>query len=192
MSTMTIADANDVREHLTAGKTVQQVADLTGLPRSAVLGVIKNTKGWLHDTTRDVAYRPADEKQDPAEPAALGKAPVDELLTGAVDVDDKAVQRELRKTTEQIARLRQVVTAAQERTAAAREVAVLERRLAEAKARLKNATGRRPPGGDSPAPQASDGEVRAWAAKAGVECNAQGRVPKRVREQYNAAHQGAR
>lgn len=191
MSTMTIADADRVRQLLTAEKTVQQVADLTGLPRAAVLGVLKNTKGWLHDTTRDVAYRPADEEEEkPAEPVPLGKAPVGELLAGAVDLDDPAVQRELRKTTEQIAKLRETVTGSLERTAAAREVAVLERKLAEARARLKNAGGRRGAAKGGPAVEATDSEVRAWAKGAGVECNPQGRVPKKVREQYVAAHGG--
>lgn len=191
MTTMTATDADRVRQLLATGKTVQQVSDLTSLPRGAVLGVIKNTKGWLHDMTRDVATRPADDtdKPRPADPTPLGKAPVAELLTRAVDIDDKTVQRELRKTSEQIARLRQAVTAAEERAAAAREVAVLERRLAEAKARLKTATGRRTTPADSgPAAHASDSEVRAWAKDNGIDCNPQGRVPRSVREQYNAAH----
>lgn len=180
LSTITAADADRVREYLATGKTVQQVSELAGLPRMAVLSVIKNTKGWLHDRERDTVIRPA---VTDATPDGLGNAPVEDLIAGAAGIKDKAVQRELGKTVEQVARLRQAVISSVERTTAAREVADLERRLAEAKARLKNAQGRRAAGA-----RATDAEVRAWAAERGVECNPHGRVPNRVRDQYEAAH----
>lgn len=179
MSTITTADADRVREYLTAGRTVQQVADVTGLPRSAVLAVIKNTRGWLHDTDRDVAIQPA----LPDAPDAA-KATVDELLGLAAGIDDKAVARELRKAVDQIARLREVVTTAAQRVEAAREIAVLERRLAEAKASLKGTRRTSAPA----AVGASDAEIRAWAKREGVECRPVGRLPAAIREQYDAAH----
>ncbi|WP_165964225.1 histone-like nucleoid-structuring protein Lsr2 [Actinomadura sp. KC216] len=184
MSTMTGADAERVRDYLAGGKTVQNVADMTGLPRSAVLGVIKNTKGWLHDTTHDVAVQPRLADAD------LATAPIPELLKAAGDIDDKSVQRELDKANEQIARLREAAVAAVERIAAAREVAVLERRLAEAKARLKSAAGGRGTGRKDPAPTGGPTakEIRAWAKKNGVDCPDRGKIPGPVREQYAAAH----
>jgi hypothetical protein len=205
MSTATTTDLARVRQLLAAGKTVQQVADLTTWPRPRVVAVITATKGWLHDSDKDVAYEPdrpgmpprlpdgaptdpAPEPKADSKPARLSDAPVAQLLAGAVDIDDKAVQAQLRKTTEQIARLRQLVTAAEERTAAAREIAVLERRLAEAKARLKTAGGRRTSTAPARAGEPTAKEIRAWAKENGIACNAKGHIPASVREQYDAAH----
>lgn len=190
MTTPTTTDPTRIRQLLAAGKTVQQVSDLTSLPRTAVLAVIKNTRGWLHDTTRDTIFRSGDTEPatEKPHPAPLGKAPVAELLTGAVDLDDKTVQRELRKTTDQIARLREAVTTAEERAAAAREVAVLERRLAEAKARLKATSPRRTTTTGSGGGEPTARDIRAWAKENNVACNAKGHVPAHVRAQYDAAH----
>jgi hypothetical protein len=212
MTTPAHADTTRVRQLLATGKTVQQVADLTTWPRQRVVAVINGTKGWLHDSDKDVAYQPdrpgmapqlpdgtpptvPDPGPEPApnaetKPARLADAPVGQLLAGAVDIDDKTVQTQLRKTTEHIARLRQVVTGVEERTAAAREVAELERRLAEARARLKTAGGRRITAGPASGTGPTAKEIRAWAKDNGIACNAKGHIPAHVREQYDAAHGG--
>ncbi|TDD77715.1 Lsr2 family DNA-binding protein [Actinomadura rubrisoli] len=199
-------DAGRIRELLVTGKKVQQVADLTGWPRQSVIAVITATKGWLLDQEKDTVYQPGNAGMTPQLPGTaptpperdqapradvpLGDAPVAELLAGAADIDDKAVQRELGKATDAIARLRQVVASAQERIAAVREIAVLERQLAEAKARAKNAGVRRasPAAGTAPRVRASNAEIRAWAAENGIEVASTGKIARSVIEQYDAAH----
>lgn len=119
---------------------------------------------------------------------------VEQLLRKA----EKSTKQRTRKMAEKarilLAELNQAVTA-EEREAKARkaaeeerawlqaEVDKLEKQLAEKKAALRGK-----PTTTAPKPSTSDNQtIRAWAAAAGIDCPARGRIPANVREQYDAA-----
>lgn len=135
----------------------------------------------------------------PAPSTRVSVADVTELITRASDMDDKAVQRELTRVTEALTRLRTAITVVDEcaeqerqRQAVLDEVARLEAELAAAKARAKELGGKRTTAAKAPVKtsEASPKDIRAWAARAGVECNAHGRVRQDVVDQYEAANGG--
>lgn len=211
------ASADRVRGLLEAGHTVEQVATATGWPRQRIVALINGWKGWLHHHGRDVAYQPGSQparqaaapkptapaRVQPTAPrptvpvsANLSVATTAELITRAADMDDKAVQRELTRLTEALARLRSAVAGVdaraeeeRKRQAAVEEIGRLEKELADAKARAKELGGKRTtkPSPAAAATGATPKQVRAWAAANGVECNSHGRVPQGVVDQYLAA-----
>lgn len=72
------------------------------------------------------------------------------------------------------------------------EVERLERQLAEAKAKLRGPARAAAVAVVTPNQAgASAKDIRSWAASAGVDCPAVGKVPQRVVDAYLAAHQGA-
>lgn len=212
------ASADRVKGLLEAGHTVEQVATATGWPRQRIVALINGWKGWLHHHGRDVAYQPGSRPvrqaaaptptapataqppaPKPAAPASasLSVATTAELITRAAGMDDKAVQRELTRVTEALARLRTAVAGVdaraeedRKRQAAVEEIERLEAELADARARAKELGGKRT---TKPSPAAAatgptPKQVRAWAAENGVECNSHGRVPQGVVDQYLAAN----
>jgi hypothetical protein len=77
--------------------------------------------------------------------------------------------------------------AEQERAWLQAEVDKLEKQLAEKKTALKTTASRGKPA-TAPKHSTSDSQaIRAWAAEAGIDCPARGRIPGRVRELYEAA-----
>ncbi|GAA2092439.1 Lsr2 family DNA-binding protein [Actinomadura alba] len=206
------ASAERVKELLEGGRTVADIATKTGWPRQRILALINGWKGWLHNHTTDIAYRP-DARPAPtagrgptlpisprAEVVQPHRDSATELMARATYMtDEKVVQRELTRVTEALARLRTAVTDVdqraereKERKAAQERVETLERELAEARARAKELGGKRP--GTTPAAAvdgASPKQIRAWAKGAGIACNAQGKIRRDVVDAYNAAHGGA-
>lgn len=217
------APADRVKQLLAAGKTTQQTADLTGWPRARVVALVQAVHGWLIDPKTDTVYQPGNAGMTPRlpdgiQPAAIdlditpkgsattGKGTVDELLARAAQLDDKAVQRQLTKTTEALAALREAVRTVSARVAAeqARQAEIDEARaaveaaeklLAEAKARAKELGLKKKPTATA-APTSAPGEpsckdIRAWARDAGVPCSPVGRIPADVRAEYDRAHGAA-
>lgn len=216
------ADAQRILQLLASGRTTQQVADLTSWPRARVVALINGHKGWLLDHERDTVYQPGNKGMVPqlpegveparvdidieAKPAPRRTGSVDELLASAAGLDDKTVQRELRKVTEALVKLRTAVSTIQQRAEqdAARQeeirvltatIEVLEGQLAKNKARARELGIKRPAtAAKAPAPaRAADvgpKVVRAWAAERGIECSPYGKVPQPIVDQYQAAHAG--
>lgn len=170
------------------------------------------------DPEPEPALKPAPPKPTPPKPAPPKPAPpkrpqaptptpavrlsvatVAELVTRAADMDDKAVQRELTRVTDALARLRAAVGTVDDRAEQERqrkavldEVAQLEEQLAAAKARAKELAGGKgttPKGASRPDREKSKA-IRAWAAEHGVECSDRGKIPQRVVDQYEAANGG--
>lgn len=121
------------------------------------------------------------------------------LINTAKGHPSKRIQNAADKLLDDIGRLRDLIKADEQKHAAAREAAAvkaaaraeverLERQLAEAKAKLRGTPVKSPV--SSGAVEVIAADVRAWAAANGVECPAKGIVPGRVREAYDAAHQG--
>lgn len=207
------ADRESVLQLLAAGKTVQLAADALSLPRPAVMRVIQSTKGWMHDPDRDTVYEVGRRGMAPQLPEGVSPAEqpvhtISDLISRARRLDDKAVQRALKKALDAIAQLRQAVGVTEEKLAEAREreqarktalaeVEELEAKLAAAKTRARELGVRRsrtaapasPAGYDRPDPDPK--KVRAWCKERGIEVNEMGRVPRRVTEQYLAETAGA-
>lgn len=156
------------------------------------------TADRLKDATA-VEPRPAPGPRVTSTPAAGGGTPAAADTTArildAAKASDKARTRRLgEKITEQLEQLRTLVAEEQaERRAAAEkaaQAAANAKRIAELEAELAKLTGKPVRSAkSSPTTATSDSKaIRAWAAKAGVQCPAVGRVPQAVRDQYDAAH----
>lgn len=163
--------------------------------------------------TAELAVEPA------VEPAAASLAPVPEsapltkpdeirvLLNTAKDLtSSKRIQRQTEKVFDEIARLRELVSAEQakaeavaaekaERDAARAEVTRLEEQLRQAKARLRGTTTLKTTTKDGASTVSTEPpakEIRAWAVQQpDLTCPATGRIPATVRAAYDAAHQTA-
>lgn len=160
---------------------------------------------------RRAAASPAATSSAPVAGAPAVHARDDEirvLLNTAKASDSKRIQNLANRIFDDVARLRDALTeqqhkaaskaaakAAKDKTRA--EIQRLEAQLREARAKLRGgtaspaSTSRRmaPSSGSSggvAGPSAK--EIRTWAADAGVECSASGRIPADVRAAYDAAH----
>jgi hypothetical protein len=217
------ANRERVLRMLAAGKTVQFAADALSIRRQDVMRVVQSTKGWLHDRDRDTVYEAgrrgmAPQLPDGISPAVTETGPearldrrhsandnamstISDLIGRARQLDDKAVQRELKKTLDAIAHLRrtvdrteQKVTAAREReqarAAARAEIEELQSKLAAAKTRARELSARGSAAAGQRRADPDPKKVRAWAKEHGVEVNEMGRVPRRINEQYLAATGG--
>ena len=203
-------------KHLASGKSLDAVAAIVSLSRETVLDIAshhgypkpgslakaaemlaakvdaENTIPVERDTPRVV---PTHSVSSGATPKPLGDA-LATLINEGKAHPAKRIQAAANKVLDDIARLRTLIAedaeknaerrkAETEKKAARAEVEKLEAQLREAKAKLRGSTPAAAPSGDGPSAK----EVRAWAAKAGVECTATGRVPQSVRDAYDAAHQ---
>lgn len=141
------ADRKRVEQLLREGRTVQQVADLSGLPRAGILDMVRRA-GWRFYSSTDTVLIPSGEGGDgeeapTASQAALTPVSVDRLLAEARQIDVPALQQKLQRAQDAIGRLRQAVTDHKERVALEQEIAELEARLANARARLRAKRSRR-------------------------------------------------
>jgi hypothetical protein len=135
------------------------------------------------------------------------------LNTAKTLTSSRRIERQMEKVLNEIARLRELVTAEQakaeaaaaekaeraaERQAARVEIQRLEEQLRQAKARLRGATPPKtaPAAASTSRPTVagdpSAKEIRAWARQQpDLTCPATGRIPATVRTAYDAAHQTA-
>ena len=210
------ATAEDIRQHLAEGKTVQEVADLTDWPHPRIIAVINGWPGYLYDRASDKAVRPG----RPPQSAALAPAPAQVPTPAAVparhpakeptgpseestrallalirsirrEMDgygDPAVSRELERARAALDRLEEALTTGQERREAEAAVARARQELAAAEARLKAAKSGRPKPTPAAAAEPTTKEIRAWCADNDIECPSYGRIPASVRARYDAAH----
>lgn len=208
-------DTEEVLRLLAAGKTVQFVSDSTSLPRPNILRLIQKTKGWLHDPERDTVYAPGQKGMVPQLPDGVSPtapearpepAPdrqehddtIDGLILRARQLDDKTVERQLKRTLEAIARLSKTVSLteheitkqreqAEAKKAALARIQDLERELANARAQARQLGARHPL--KARPTTARDGvtpaQYREWAAVNGFEVKSHGRIPQTVVDAYH-------
>jgi hypothetical protein len=205
----TNADVEEITEALLDGRTVKDVAQAYDWPRQRVTALISRTDGWSLDPRADMVVigshhdEPATTAVDLADHDQADELPDEEPGAGAVDLsgleellrraeasDTAATRAAGEKARAAVEDLQQRVNTEAAEKQIRDEIAALEEQLAARQARLKEirpkATARRP-AGDGPTPK----EVRAWAAKQGINCSAHGRVPDAIVEQYLAAKAGA-
>lgn len=123
------------------------------------------------------------------------------LINTAKGIDNKRIHRQLEKFLDAGTTLQKLVDDHQaavkarndkerEQAAAKAQIKLLEQQLRAAREALHGPKKPRPtktPGevGDGPTAK----EIRAWAARKGIDCASHGRVPAEVRAAYDAAHQ---
>lgn len=127
----------------------------------------------------------------PSMPIVAVRPAVRDLLDEAEATGDRYLVVRVQKVRSLLEEIRERLSEAREVAEARAEVARLEAELAAAKARLK---GGRAPVSAPPGPESrianhdepSSATLRAWAAERGIDCPGVGRVPKAVREAWQA------
>ncbi|MGA4995919.1 Lsr2 family DNA-binding protein [Nonomuraea bangladeshensis] len=205
-------------ELLTQGHDAKDAATATGVPLGRLVSLARQQGWAIHPTTQRATDASRDDftpvlppklqalsaqfvarprvVADPDEP---DQQPYDatDLLADAADCDDRQVQAALDRARKALDKLHVVYTrvedereAAAQREAAKRaaadRVAELEQQLAAARERAKalGATTKRTSSGD----RSRDRVIRAWAKSQGLDIGDFGRIPGRIRDQYDAAH----
>lgn len=196
---------------LANGRTIAETEKETGLPAGAVRALVNGQRGWLVGEDGRV-YDPnqpggkvklpegAQGTQDkPGRRAAPPGGSVDELLAQAAELDDKTAQTLLKKTNDQLAKLRARVDEvrawqeaeaqrAADLAAAERKIQELQAQLAEARARVKELGGKPSRPRSSAGPGRDWAAIREWARANGIDVPSRGRVPAAVVAKYDAAH----
>jgi len=193
---------------LAQGRTIAEAAEETGLPASAVRALANGQRGWLIDqhgrvydpNQPDGKVKLPDGVRDvQGKPARRRTTSVDELLAQAAELDDKTVQTLLKKTQDQLAKLRARVgevrawqeaeaQRAADLAAAERKIQELQAQLAEARARVKELGGKPSRPRSSAGPGRDWAAIREWARANGIDVPSRGRVPAAVVAEYAAAH----
>jgi len=74
--------ADDIKRQLVlAGRTVQQVSDVTGWPRQRITAIINGVKGWMLDPSTDTVYQPDSKGMAAQLPEGVDPAPSKPVLT---------------------------------------------------------------------------------------------------------------
>lgn len=193
---------------LANGRTIAETEKETGLPAGAVRALVNGQRGWLVGEDGRVydPNQPDGKVKLPdgvrgvqGKPARRRTTSVDELLAQAAELDDKTVQTLLKKTQDQLAKLRARVgevrawqeaeaQRAADLAAAERKIQELQAQLAEARARVKELGGKPSRPRSSAGPGRDWAAIREWARANGIDVPPRGRVPAAVVAKYDAAH----
>lgn len=194
---MTTLDEARVLEHMTNGQTVTWLLSASGWTLDQIKafahlhGFGVNSASGRFQRVAKPKPAPAGVVRHPADARPAHRDLIDEGKASSVArVQRAAVKAEVALKT--LADLLDATRAAEaERAAKAEAEAKRLARIAEIKAELAALTGRRAAAATAVvAPKqagASARDIRAWAASAGVDCPAKGKVPQRVVDQFLAA-----
>lgn len=197
------ADERTVLQRYADGKKPAEIVIETGLPRELVVNTVADLAGYNPDRARQLLNgadgRPLPPAVDvfPAPPS--GDETVQELFDRGERSFDAGIRSRAKRLRAKVNALAADLAAvadeqaridadAERRRVAQDRVDALKRQLAEAMADLQ---GGAPPAAKparSAAASSPTKEIRAWAARNGVECPGFGRVPKTVIAAWEAAH----
>lgn len=191
-------DAARVLKLLAAGMTTQEAADASSWPRERVTALARGQKGWLLHPDTDRVYEPGRNTVTlPAGVAELADQHLPfELLARAEASNDPQLRRLAATVRDAMREIPERLANAREAAALAAEIRQLKKQLAAKEARYCELTGEQAP--TPPAAPASRRVkvktkrpgIRAWAASQGLDCPANGRIPKAVETAYDEAHGG--
>ncbi|TYB50255.1 hypothetical protein FXF51_56875 [Nonomuraea sp. PA05] len=181
---------------LAAGKTTREVADASSWPRDRVAALARAQKGWLLDTDTDRVYDPDGGPVTlPADVAQLADTHLPYELVARAEASADPHLRKLAATVRAaLGEIGDRLVNAREAALVAERMERLQRELAELQARHRQLTGGRGAPGTSGARPADAKKrrtgIRKWAAAQGLDCPANGRIPKHIETAYDQAHEG--
>lgn len=173
----TTSAEKDVLTLIKRGTDLPTIEDQTGWDPDDISG-LADSNGFVFDIGT-FQFRDRLAVPEPPKPAPItpGTRPAQRDL---IEVGKASTVAKVRKAADRaevaMQRLAEAVEETRATEAARREIERLEQELRDAKAKLR--------GGTTTAPRPDAGQVRAWAAQAGVDCPATGRVPRTVVDAY--------